>query len=176
MEQGQQSIILRKGGISEGKHGFQWLHPKFFLFPSYFHEQEKQLNLKQPLESPETPTKDRDDVEIRLFAKTVRTIEISELKTAEQLAPFHVWKPSVVEERFGWGESQGLSLAIVRVCRLETPWVLKNRTGFGGCRSWLGLPREEGLPDNWHETLQPVLSDEEFGRTETELAGLGFSG
>ena len=36
---GEQSVILRKGGISEGKMGFQWLHDQFFLFPSLFHEQ-----------------------------------------------------------------------------------------------------------------------------------------
>ena len=39
MIRGEQTVILRKGGISEGKKGFQWLHDRFFLFPSFFHEQ-----------------------------------------------------------------------------------------------------------------------------------------
>ena len=37
--QGAQIIILRKGGISEGRVGFQARHPKFWLFPTRFHQQ-----------------------------------------------------------------------------------------------------------------------------------------
>ncbi len=31
---GAQSIILRKGGIHEGREGFSFKHPDFFLFPT----------------------------------------------------------------------------------------------------------------------------------------------
>ena len=36
---GEQSIILRKGGIAEGRKGFSFRHREFFLFPTFFHEQ-----------------------------------------------------------------------------------------------------------------------------------------
>jgi hypothetical protein len=36
---GEQSIILRKGGIAEGREGFSFRHREFFLFPTFFHEQ-----------------------------------------------------------------------------------------------------------------------------------------
>src|ERR1043166_5463608 len=36
---GDQIIILRKGGISEGRSGFQVEHNRFFLFPTLFHQQ-----------------------------------------------------------------------------------------------------------------------------------------
>jgi hypothetical protein len=36
---GRQSIILRKGGIAEGRDGFSFQHREFFLFPTFFHEQ-----------------------------------------------------------------------------------------------------------------------------------------
>ena len=36
---GAQSVILRKGGIHEGRGGFWWKHDRFFLFPTHFHEQ-----------------------------------------------------------------------------------------------------------------------------------------
>jgi hypothetical protein len=36
---GEQSIILRKGGIAEGRSGFSFQHREFFLFPTFFHEQ-----------------------------------------------------------------------------------------------------------------------------------------
>ena len=36
---GEQTIILRKGGIAEGREGFSFRHREFFLFPTFFHEQ-----------------------------------------------------------------------------------------------------------------------------------------
>ena len=36
---GEQSIIVRKGGIAEGRDGFTFRHAEFFLCPTYFHEQ-----------------------------------------------------------------------------------------------------------------------------------------
>ena len=35
---GEQSIILRKGGIAEGRAGFRFQHPEFLLLPTLFHE------------------------------------------------------------------------------------------------------------------------------------------
>jgi hypothetical protein len=32
---GSQSIILRKGGIAEGRAGFRFQHDEFFLFPPF---------------------------------------------------------------------------------------------------------------------------------------------
>ncbi len=36
---GEQTVILRKGGIAEGREGFSFKHREFFLFPTFFHEQ-----------------------------------------------------------------------------------------------------------------------------------------
>ena len=36
---GAQSVILRKGGIAEGREDFSFRHREFFLFPTFFHEQ-----------------------------------------------------------------------------------------------------------------------------------------
>ncbi|MBA2742902.1 MAG: DUF1802 family protein, partial [Chthoniobacterales bacterium] len=36
---GEQSLILRKGGIAEGRDGFAFRHSEFFLFPTFFHAQ-----------------------------------------------------------------------------------------------------------------------------------------
>ena len=43
LDRGHQTIILRKGGIHEGRAGFAFDHKEFFLFPTLFHEQEKHL-------------------------------------------------------------------------------------------------------------------------------------
>lgn len=168
MERGEQSIILRKGGISEGKHGFQWLHREFFLFPTYFHEQSERLGLSWDA-PPEQPTKERDEVAISLFAEIVKTWEIGDLDRAHALRELHVWNDEVIEERFGYGENDGLSLALVRLSRLPEPWVLANRKGFGGCRSWLGLPEQEGLAEDWRQQLLAVETSESLDAIEKKI-------
>ena len=42
---GRQSIMLRKGGIAEGRDGFAFKHRGFFLFPTWFHEQLEKTTL-----------------------------------------------------------------------------------------------------------------------------------
>src|SRR6185369_15853153 len=40
---GDQILILRKGGISEGRNGFRVDHPEFLLFPTLFHQQREKV-------------------------------------------------------------------------------------------------------------------------------------
>lgn len=172
MERGEQSILLRKGGISEGKHGFQWLHREFFLFPTYFHEQSGRLRLSVLPDGQEVPSADADKVSVRLFATLEETWEIDNLKRALDLRPLHVWEDEVIQERFGYGDGQGISLALVRVYHLAEPWDLANRAAFGGCRSWLGLPQDEGLAPDWRRHSEPVLDTEAFHQVRDQLNGL----
>jgi hypothetical protein len=159
IERGEQAIILRKGGISEGKLGFQWLHDAFFLFPTYFHEQAEQLRPGAVADADPLPEKEPDVVSIRLFAEIVETRRLTDLDSARSLEPLHVWTRQVVEERFQWGDAPGLSLAVIRPYRLAQPWDLTQRASFGGCRSWLGLPAAEGLSPDWRETMVPILPE-----------------
>ena len=41
--QGRQSLILRKGGIAEGRQGFRFKHEAFFLFPTQYHQQAERV-------------------------------------------------------------------------------------------------------------------------------------
>ncbi|MDB6138367.1 MAG: hypothetical protein JWO94_1439, partial [Verrucomicrobiaceae bacterium] len=45
---GVMSLILRKGGIHEGRGGFQFKHQGFFLFPTWFHTQGEKLTWQAP--------------------------------------------------------------------------------------------------------------------------------
>ena len=38
-------MIIRKGGIAEGKAGFAFRHEEFLLFPTWFHEQLEKTTL-----------------------------------------------------------------------------------------------------------------------------------
>ena len=52
--EGRQSVIIRKGGLAEGRDGFVFLHREFFLFPTFFHEQLVRVRLSDAV-LPEPP-------------------------------------------------------------------------------------------------------------------------
>jgi len=151
---GEQSVLLRKGGISEGKAGFQWLHDRFFLFPSLFHEQAEQVKPRadgSPRTLPE-PAGGGNEVVFSVYVETLATGRLTDWEEVRRLDPFHIWKEDIVRERFDWGDEPGISWAVVRAHELAHPWVLEDRKSFGGCRSWFGLPVDEG--GGWIERVR----------------------
>jgi hypothetical protein len=158
---GRQSVIIRKGGIAEGREGFQFRHREFFLFPTFFHEQLTRTRLVDaalPISSP-------NEIKIRFFVQVEERRRIDDWETARAFEPLHILQESVVRERFEYDDAPGVHIAFVRVFRLEPIWRFPDSKAYGGCRSWLHLPdRPEGLQ------LHPVLSDAEHGRRASQLA------
>ncbi|MEM9017248.1 MAG: DUF1802 family protein [Verrucomicrobiota bacterium] len=157
---GEQSVILRKGGISEGKAGFQWLHDRFFLFPSLFHEQAQQVKPDSSgLDRNITENKiDGGVVEFSVYLETIRSGRLTDWEEILRLDPYHIWREEIVRERFEWGDEHGISWAVVKAFSLAKPWRLEDRKSFGGCRSWFGLPAEEN--GGWRDRLESAVEIE----------------
>ena len=131
---GTQLVILRKGGIAEGREGFAFRHPEFFLFPTFFHEQLAKVRITAgDISAP------GNTIAIRWYAKVERALRINSIAIAEALASLHILSIEVVRQRFGY-KRDGLNVAFVRVFELSPVWVLQNEKRFAGCRSWIGLP------------------------------------
>jgi len=157
---GEQTIIVRKGGIAEGRQGFSFQHQQFFLFPTWFHEQPEKvrsagINLHASA---------GDEIEIRYFAELELTRVVDSLAVAEALEPLHILKPEVVRERFAYDDAPGVHVALVRVYRLAEAWKFPNEKRFGGCRSWVTLPDHPA-----DLKLEAVLSGEEHERKRLEF-------
>jgi len=159
---GEQTVLLRKGGIAEGREGFGFRHPEFFLFPTFFHEQI--VKVRTP--GVEVPAARHGEIEIRYFAKLEALKEITSWPRATALEPLHILQESVVRERFDYQEA-GLHVALVRVFRLEPSWVLPDKPDYAGCRSWVGLPEGPAAT-----RYQPVLSDEEHEKTRDRFESI----
>ena len=159
---GEQSVILRKGGIAEGREGFSFRHKEFFLFPTYFHEQVEKVR-KIEIEFPAQAT---DKIEINLLAKIELSCVIKSWKIAQELEPFHILRQEVVRERFDYDRAPGLHIAFVRVFRIEPSWIFANAKSYGGCRSWVKLPKPPGM------RFEPVLSDGEHEQRRKALIEL----
>ena len=158
---GGQSIILRKGGIHEGRDGFSFKNPEFFLFPTLFHEQIARTSL--PPTTP-IPAGEPGLIGIAQFARVEWTATITSLEMALALRPFHVWNDEVVRERFHYDEAPGIHLAFLRVYRCEPKWVFPEEAKYGGCRSWVTIPDAPA-----DVALVPVLADEEHRQRSESL-------
>jgi hypothetical protein len=135
---GEQSIILRKGGIAEGRAGFRFQHAAFLLLPTLYHEQTAKLRLPPGTPLPAARADGRH--EVRFAARVEWTQDVADWEKVRALAAFHCWQESEIEKRFRQDEKAMVSLAFVRVQRLSAPFVFPDSPRFGGCRSWVELP------------------------------------
>ncbi len=163
---GQQAILLRKGGIHEGRAGFSFKHERFFLFPSRFHAQAEQVRIPCTVTGGEWEP--GEEVPLRYHCDAVWARTLRDWDQVCALAGDHVWDEQLVRSRFDWGEDQSIHCALVRVSRLSEPWMLPYEKGHGGCRTWIDLPEP---PADCLASVEPVMSDEDFGalRERVEL-------
>lgn len=165
---GAQILILRKGGISEDRGGFQIAASRFWLFPTRFHQQ---LEKTKPaaarlLHSPigqDHPSP--DSIKLSYFADIVQSAFLSDWSAVARLDPHHFWTEATVHERFNWSKPAGLHALVVRVHKLATPLHLQLTPGMSGCKSWIDLPPPFAVSPS-----APVLSDTAFDRLRVELS------
>ena len=159
---GEQSVILRKGGIAEGREGFHFQHDDFLLFPTLFHEQVTKLRLPAATLLP-APRGD-GAIEVRYRAQVEWTRAVTDWRIVQRLEPFHLWRESEIEKRFRQDAAPGVSLAFVRASRLSQPFIFPDAPAYGGCRSWVKLPE---LPAEI--SARAVLDDATHREREREL-------
>lgn len=158
---GRQAILLRKGGIHEGRQGFSFAHESFFLFPTRFHALADQVREGEVNVMPEWQPGDM--IRITHHAEAVRAITLTDWEKVAALEPLHIYSEKTVRDRFDW-EGKGMAsgsihVALVRIRKLAAPWEFPYEAKYGGCRSWVNLPEP---PSGWEDAASPVLGDEEF--------------
>ncbi len=156
---GEQIIILRKGGISEGSSGFQIEHNRFFLFPTLFHQQRDAVRDGAQLryDALIAPNLSSSSVHIEFFAEVVDWKLLESCEAALHLRGQHIWREEIIRERFEWGRARNIYAMAVRVFRLPLPVELPMRADYGGCKSWVDLDAVISI-----NGAQSVLSDSEF--------------
>jgi hypothetical protein len=149
---GAQSLIIRKGGIAEGREGFRFKHCEFLLFPTLFHEQATKLRVPAGTMLP--AVRPDGTHEIRLLARAEWARDVTDWATVRALESFHIWAEPEIEKRFCQDDQPGVSVAFVRVFALSEPHVFPDLSKYGGCRSWIEVP---DLPSS--TALAPVIDD-----------------
>lgn len=152
---GQQAIILRKGGIEESAGEFTVEHTRFWLFPTYVHQQRDGIRSEAMplLEEAERERPPSNTIRLSHFAEVTGIYHVHDLTSALVLAHLHFWSEETVRKRFEY-RTPGLYVLPVRVWRAAEATELPNLHAYDGCRSWVELERP--LPT---EGGTPVLSD-----------------
>jgi hypothetical protein len=186
LAEGEQLLTLRKGGIREPQKHFRLEHQRFFLYPTFDHQRNDlvrashQPELSRALEEGvwadgEPPSEalfqdggiaQPDRVRIRAWAEVAAHWTIADPRTVDALSPFYVWTSAYAEKRLAWKRRHPLHVVLLRTYRIPRPVTVKVKEEFGGCRSFLEIPRD--LPFEG----TPVLSDDEFDRAREEIEGI----
>ncbi|MCB1018509.1 MAG: DUF1802 family protein [Acidobacteria bacterium] len=158
LAEGHQTFLLRKGGIAEGKRGFELLHRRFLLFPTWEHQHRKALQPQWRERFDALASPDPSTLELRYLGE-VRDI----VPAPSDLTPFlehpqtHVWTRELFEKRYGYRPDLPLFLVAVQLFELPHPIRIPFDRRYQGCRSWVTL--YEDVPVGGE---RPTQSDAEF--------------
>jgi hypothetical protein len=158
LAEGRQAIILRKGGIAEAGGEFRVEHTRFWLFPTYVHQQRAGITAEAVplLEQAEAERPPEGVVRLSHFALVQGVYHVQDPVGALRLAGLHYWSQETVQARFLY-RTPGLFVLPARVYRAPQVYEIPDTAAYAGCRSWVELDHE--LPT---DGATPVLDDEAF--------------
>lgn len=169
LEAGDQSIILRKGGIDEAAGEFTPEHPAFWLYPTHVHEHQQGLRDEQANRESDLAM-DPTVVHISTMAVVALIGRIERAEALSELEDLHVWTPETVEKRFHY-RRPGLWVLGVRVYRRDTPWEIAMTPAQAGCKTWVDID-----PPLETSGLAPVLARDVFAARIDRLRSILATG
>ena len=167
LAEGAQVLALRKGGIHREDRDFRIVHPQFLLFPTFEHQKAELLkpgyhgDLRDTLQERGAPAQ----VTISYWTEVTAKFELRDESALDRLSPFHIWTGSYARKRLHWRPKQPLTVALLRVYRLQEPQAIPLLDEYEGCKSWVDLGCEVPLGN-----MVPVLDDFQY---EAKAASIG---
>ncbi len=137
---GVQTVLLRKGGISEPGGVFRCEHEEFWLYPTRFHQGAESLTpagaaLLDGLTLPTEPGL----VPISLLA---RVQSVTRITDPEELVPYldrQILTPQVVLDRFHYKRPELFAIEVT-CTETDSPFTVRETPDMAGCHSWVQLP------------------------------------
>jgi hypothetical protein len=158
LAEGRQALVLRKGGIDEDGGAFRVEHPRFWLYPTYAHQQAAALKPEGQalLSHAEADRPPPGIIRLTHWAEVGGAFHLQNLVAALRLGDLHLWTTQTVQARFAY-RSPGLYALPLRVWRAPRSVELPETPAYAGCKSWVEL--ERALPTKGSTT---VLDDAAF--------------
>jgi hypothetical protein len=168
LAQGQQILLMRKGGIREPGKDFRVDHSEFLLLPTYEHQREDLLKdgYQSTLRGLLVQPRPEGQITFSHWARVEEVIELSQQEKVDVLSPHHIWTNAYAQSRLHWKPKLPLAVMLLRVYRMERPVNVPALPEYRGCTSWVELLDQVPL-----DGLRPVLTDRDFGRRVDEIKG-----
>lgn len=149
LEDGRQSILLRKGGILDVPSGFNIESEKFLLFPTYEHQTKENLKNRDEkyLEMVENSKQNNDFNIITSYAEVLYQKDIQKDEQIKKLSDFHIWSDAYIDTRKNWKPEKPIKAMFLKVFKIS-PIQVPIKSEFHGCKSWIEINANisEGQP------------------------------
>lgn len=152
LSDGRQTVILRKGGTTEGPGGFTPDHGAFWLYPTTVHQNDQGLKpgFAIPATGPDDP------VSLAAIAVVASIQFVDRIEALERISALHAWTDETVRARFHY-KKPGLWAFGVRIFLRDPPWRIPVTPEQLGCKSWVPLKAPLSTA-----TAKPVLEEADF--------------
>ena len=154
LEQGTQTVILRKGGILETASGFNIESKKFFLFPTWEHQETRHVKpeFHNFLNDVLNKKPDEGFNKITSYAEILFEKDVESNDVIKDLSSFHVWSDEYIQERRNWMPEKPIKAIFLKTVKISE-FNLLLKPEFSGCKSWIELNSnfqegESALKDN----------------------------
>ena len=156
LENGDQTVLLRKGGILEASSGFVVESERFFLFPTFEHQEKKYLKpqFHKHLEDALKNKPKNGFNTITSFAHVLYQKDIDSEDKINALSPFHILSDSYIEERINWLPEKSMKALFLRTYKVPE-FEIPIKPEYAGCKSWIELNEKD-------QDAKSVLSDEDI--------------
>lgn len=185
LEEGKQSILLRKGGILEYKNGFEVNQKIFLLYPTLEHQAGEyvQPDYLREFEIQKTNNMNINETTnttntIRVLARMEAIQEFNDDSVLPKLEKYHIWNEKYVRMRMKYNPKKPMNALLLRVYRLPESISVDVQPEWAGCKSWIDieLSKKYGkLYEDANELLEqsiPVIKDEDFRRIQDNFSGI----
>ena len=156
LENGNQTVILRKGGILETSSGFNMESKKFLLFPTFEHQELSHIKpqFQDYLKNVKENIPKEGYNKLSSYAEVIEDVEVSSDDKINELSPFHIWSDSYIVERINWMPEKPMRAVLLRVYKIPE-FDIPLKPEFQGCKSWIDINADT-------ETGTSVLRDSEL--------------
>ncbi|MDX1595945.1 MAG: DUF1802 family protein [Nitrosopumilaceae archaeon] len=156
LENGDQTVLLRKGGILEVASGFQIESKKFLLFPTWEHQEYHHIKpqFHKYLDDVKNNPPEDGFNNISSFAEVLDEVDIVSERVVEKLSPFHIWSDSYIKERRAWKPEKPMKAVFLKTFKISN-MKIPIKSEYQGCKSWININEEISNGES-------VLSDEQI--------------
>jgi hypothetical protein len=166
--QGRQSLILRKGGISEGPGPGVFVpeHSEFWLYPTWVHQAEQGLRSQVETAPSAHSHAAVGSITIRALVRVDLLGFVVSEETLPALEEFHVFTALTIHNRYHY-RRPGLWVLGARVWRHDPGFTIAATPAHAGCKTWVIF--DQPLPTSG---LTPVLDDPQWAARRARLRSI----